>query len=161
MEICLSGKRDVMRVKSHDSEIRSKPRRSLRGRNSSDMLVPSQPNSLAQRRRSRPLKRFAGHLMYTDLRDHQEAQRQIYHQTCGRVPTGDVGSGTVMPEVPTKAMSGETKPKSQKRFVVTEYRETYENRHSNELYRNVETGPQLQRSGEINEGHCGQEAGVD
>jgi len=42
-----------------------------------------------------------------------------------------------MPEVPTEAMSGETKPKGQKRFVVTEHRETHEDRHTNNIYRNV------------------------
>jgi hypothetical protein len=36
------------------------------------------------------------------LGDHQKAQGQIYEQTCGGVPTGDVGSGTVKPEVPTE-----------------------------------------------------------
>src|SRR5262249_24760960 len=98
--------------------------------------------------------------MFTGLGDHQKTQSQIYHQTCGRIPTGDVGTGTVMPKIPTKAMSGETKPKSQKRSVVTERVETHENRHPKKLYRNVEPGPELQRSGEINKGHCSQEAGV-
>ena len=67
----------------------------------------------------------------------------------------------MMPEVPTNPMSGETKPKDQKRFVVTEHRETHVNRHPNKLYRNDETRPHLQRGGEINERHCGQEDGVD
>src|SRR5262249_9801866 len=99
--------------------------------------------------------------MRAGLGDHQEAQGQIYQQTCGRAPTGDVGRGTMMPDVPTKAVSGETKPKDQKRLVVTEHRETHENRHTKKLYRNVETRTPLERSGEINEGHRGQEGGVD
>src|SRR5262249_4471573 len=99
--------------------------------------------------------------MRAGLGDHQKGQGQIYQQTCGGVPTGDVGSGTVMPESPPEPVSGDTKPKPQKRFVVPKPRETYEKRHTNKLYRNVETGPPLQGGGEINEGHCGQEASVD
>jgi hypothetical protein len=58
-------------------------------------------------------------------------------------------------------MSGDVECKDQKRFIVTEYRETHENSHTNKLYRNVGTRPPLQRSGEINEWHRGQEGGVD
>jgi hypothetical protein len=36
-----------------------------------------------------------------------------------------------MPKVPTEAMSGDTKSKTQKQFAVTEHREAHENRHTN------------------------------
>jgi len=102
-----------------------------------------------------------GILMHADLGEHQEAQGQIYQQTCQGIPTGDVGSGAVMPEVPSEAMSGDAEPKDQKRFVVTEHRETHENKQTDKRYCNVGTLPPLQRSGEINAGHRGQEGGVD
>jgi len=48
-----------------------------------------------------------------------------------------------MPEVPTEAVSSETKPKDQKRFVVTGHRKSHEKRHTNKLYRNVQLDPRF------------------
>lgn len=69
------------------------------------------------RRRSRPLERFVGHLMHAGLGEHEEAQGQVYQQTCERIPTGGIGSGALMPEVPSETMLGDAEPKDQKRFV--------------------------------------------
>src|SRR5262249_41498348 len=99
-------------------------------------------------------------LMHAGLGEHQEAQGQIYQQTCEGIPTGDVGSGAVMPEVPSEAMSGDAESKDQKRFVVTEYRKTHENSQTNKLYCNVGTRPPLKGRGEKTAGHRGRKGGV-